>query len=186
VAESASSARHFQVLIVGGGFRRLIVAAQLLRARPAWNLGHPGARSRNTEYQSRLDPAGAGLLAARADPPFRGQRDPAGAVLIQGKRRKFLKPPRPRRLSRPPAKPLKLRRAGGGQWVLQAQLESDHKGCRRHSAATASSATTHAPHRDHLEAIRSFKGGTAVFSATLPPPIKNAARAPQKVMYLDS
>jgi len=174
MAESASSARQLQVLIVGGGSAGSSVAAQLLRGSARPGSGHPGARSR-PRVTSPADPLELVCWRSSRRQPFRGRsRDPGWAVWIPGQRRKVLKA-RARRVITAAGEALKLRRPGGGHGS-PAQLESDPKGCRRHSQLTAIISNYSRAHQSRTPGreIRSFKGGTACFQ---PPchPNQNAA-----------
>jgi len=178
MAESASSARHFQVLIVGGGSGGLIVAAQLLRARPGLDLAilEPAAVH---EYQSGWIPAGAGLLALEQTHRSEASVIPAGAVWIQGSAASF--EPQARRVITAAGEALSY-----DVLVVAMGLQLNWSQIKGLPEALGSYGIISNYSRAHIattwEAIRSFKGGTAVFSHPATP-IK-CGGAPQKVMYL--
>jgi len=180
MAESASSASTSRFLIVGGG------SGGLNRPRPSCcglarpGSGHPGARQPFHAYQSWTR-AGAVCWALEPDPPFRWQRDP-GLGLSGFRAAPASFDPGPPGDHGPPAKPSATEPCWWWPWV-SSSIESDQRAAggtrqlRLHSA-TYSRATSRTTGR----AIRSFKGGTAVFSH-LPPRSKRRC-LPRKVMFL--
>jgi len=161
-------------LIVGWRLRRAHRPRQLLRGSAAWILAilEPAA----SRDQSGWDPAGAGSVGARADPPFGPGVDPGWAVWIQSSRRSF--EPRPAGDSRRRRSPQLRRWRGGGHGSPAFQIGVRSKGCGG-SAATASSATTHRANiATTWEASAASRGWYAVFSHPATP-IKNAAVLPK-------
>jgi len=178
-AESASRARARPgCMIVGGsGSAGLIVAAQLLRAlaRPDWASWKPQAVTDATHPAGI--PAWAGLLALRGNPTVSdGRMIPAGASGVQGRPASF--EPQARGESRAARRALSYDVL---VWHGSSSIgASGSKGCRRHSAATASSATTHAPTSRHMGGVSRFQAWYGCLSATLLTPIKLRRLLPER------
>ncbi|MCT0218600.1 NAD(P)/FAD-dependent oxidoreductase [Synechococcus sp. CS-1329] len=174
----ASSARHHQVLIVGGGSAGLTVAAQLLRARPGLDVAILEPSSVH-EYQSGWIPAGAGLLPIEQTHRPEASVIPAGARWIQDSAARF----------DPAAQ--RLITAAGDQLsydalVVAMGLQLNWSRIKGLPEALGShgivSNYSHAHIAATWAAIRGFQGGTALFTHPATP-IK-CGGAPQKVMYL--
>ncbi|MDM7954685.1 MAG: FAD/NAD(P)-binding oxidoreductase [Cyanobium sp. CZS 25K] len=179
MAEPASIGHcHHQILIVGGGSGGITVAAQLLRARPGLDVAilEPAGVH---EYQSGWILAGAGLLPYGATHRPEAAVIPEGATWIQGSAAAF--EPEEHRL---------ITAAGAsisydvlvvaiGLQLNWSAIEGLPESLGSHGIVSNYS---HAHIAATWEAIRGFRGGTALFTHPATP-IK-CGGAPQKVMYL--
>jgi len=170
--------RHHQVLIVGGGSGGITVASQLLRARPGLDVAILEPSSVH-EYQSGWILAGAGLLSYGATHRPEAAVIPAGAVWIQDRASAF--EPEAHRVITAAGESISydLLVVAMGLQLNWSQIKGLPDGLGRHGIVSNYS---HAHIRATWETIRSFRGGTALFTHPATP-IK-CGGAPQKVMYL--
>ena len=174
----ASSARHHQVLIVGGGSAGLTVAAQLLRARPGLDVAILEPSSVH-EYQSGWIPAGAGLLPIEQTHRPEASVIPAGARWIQDSAARF--DPAAQRLITASGDSLsyEVLVVAMGLQLNWSRIKGLPEALGSHGIVSNYS---HAHIAATWAAIRGFQGGTALFTHPATP-IK-CGGAPQKVMYL--
>ena len=170
--------RHHKVLIVGGGSGGITVASQLLRASPGLDVAilEPAAVH---EYQSGWILAGAGLLPYEHTHRPEAAVIPAGAVWIQDRATAF--EPEAQRVITEAGETLSydvLVVAMGIQLNWSA-IKGLPEGLGHHGIVSNYS---YAHIAATWETIRSFQGGTALFTHPATP-IK-CGGAPQKVMYL--
>ncbi len=170
--------RRHRVLIVGGGSAGITVAAQLLRARPGLDVAILEPASIHA-YQSGWILAGAGLLPYAQTERPEADVIPAGAVWIQDSAARF--EPEARRVITATGATL-----GYEVLVVATGLKLDWSRIRGLPEALGRHGVISTYSRPHLaaswQAIRDFRGGTAVFTHPATP-IK-CGGAPQKVMYL--
>jgi sulfide:quinone oxidoreductase len=170
--------RRHRVLIVGGGSAGVTVAAQLLRARPGLDVAILEPASIHT-YQSGWILAGAGLLPYAQTERPEADVIPAGAVWIKDSAASF--EPEARRVITATGATLSYE-----VLVVATGLKLDWSRIRGLPEALGSRGVISTYSRPHLaaswQAIRDFRGGTALFTHP-DTPIK-CGGAPQKVMYL--
>ena len=169
---------HHQVLIVGGGSGGVTVASQLLRARPGLDVAilEP---SFVHEYQSGWILAGAGLLPYEQTHRPEAAVIPAGATWIREGAAVF--EPEAHRVVTTAGATLSydVLVVAMGLQLNWSAIKGLPDGLGRHGIVSNYS---HAHIRATWEAIRGFRGGTALFTHPATP-IK-CGGAPQKVMYL--
>jgi sulfide:quinone oxidoreductase len=170
--------RHHQVLIVGGGSGGITVASQLLRARPGLDVAILEPSSGH-EYQSGWILAGVGLLPYGATHRPEAAVIPAGAVWIQDRASAF--EPEAHRVITAAGESISydLLVVAMGLQLNWSAIKGLPDGLGSHGIVSNYS---HAHIRATWEAIRGFRGGTALFTHPATP-IK-CGGAPQKVMYL--
>jgi sulfide:quinone oxidoreductase len=170
--------RHHQVLIVGGGSGGITVASQLLRARPGLDVAILEPSSVH-EYQSGWILAGAGLLSYGATHRPEAAVIPAGAIWIQDRASAF--EPEAHRVITAAGESISydLLVVAMGIQLNWSAIKGLPDGLGRHGIVSNYS---HPHIRATWEAIRGFRGGTALFTHPATP-IK-CGGAPQKVMYL--
>ena len=170
--------RHHQVLIVGGGSGGVTVASQLLRARPGLDVAilEP---SFVHEYQSGWILAGAGLLPYERTHRPVAAVIPAGATWIRDGAAIF--EPEAHRVVTTAGATLSydVLVVAMGLQLNWSSIKGLPDGLGSHGIVSNYS---HPHIRATWEAIRSFRGGTALFTHPATP-IK-CGGAPQKVMYL--
>ncbi|MDM7938356.1 MAG: FAD/NAD(P)-binding oxidoreductase [Cyanobium sp. CZS 48M] len=170
--------RHHHVLIVGGGTGGIIVASQLLRARPGLDVAilEPSGVH---EYQSGWILAGAGLLPYEQTHQMEAAVIPAGAVWIQDSAASF--EPEAQRVITASGDILSY-----DVLVVAMGLQLNWSQIKGLPEALGSHGIVSNYSRAHIaatwSAIRGFQGGTALFTHPATP-IK-CGGAPQKVMYL--
>ena len=170
--------RHHKVLIVGGGSGGITVASQLLRASPGLDVAilEPAAVH---EYQSGWILAGAGLLPYEATHRPEAAVIPAGAVWIQDRATAF--EPEAQRVITEAGETLSydVLVVAMGLQLNWSAIKGLPEGLGHHGIVSNYS---YAHIAATWETIRSFQGGTSLFTHPATP-IK-CGGAPQKVMYL--
>ena len=170
--------RHQQVLIVGGGSAGITLASQLLRVRPSLDVAilEPAAVH---EYQSGWILAGAGLLPYGATHRPEAAVIPAGATWIRGSAATF--EPQAHRVITSAGESLSYE-----VLVVAMGIQLNWSAIKGLPEALGSHGIVSNYSHPHIaatwETIRSFQGGTALFTHPATP-IK-CGGAPQKVMYL--
>ena len=169
---------HHQVLIVGGGTAGITVAARLRRARSGLDVAilEPSAKH---YYQPLWTLVGAGIVPKELSERDERPLIPRGVTWIQGAADAF--DPERNRVTTAAGETLTY------DWLVVCpgmQLNWDavqglSKAVGREGVC---SNYAYAQCEKTWETIRSFKGGTALF--TMPPPPIKCAGAPQKIMYL--
>jgi sulfide:quinone oxidoreductase len=172
------ASRHHQILIVGGGTAGISVAARLRRALRGADLAIVEP-SEDHYYQPLWTLAGAGVV--RKEVTRRPERGliPKGAAWIRDAVARF-DPDRSR-----------VHTAGGQEiryeWLVVAPgIQCNWEAVKGLPEALGKGGVcsnyAYEQCERTWETIRSFRGGTAVF--TMPPPPIKCAGAPQKIMYL--
>jgi sulfide:quinone oxidoreductase len=169
---------HHQVLIVGGGTAGVTVAARLRRARRAFDVAllEP---SRSHDYQPLWTLVGAGVVRKEASRREEAAVIPSGVSWIRDRAARF--EPETNRVYT----------AGGENlsydWLvvcpgihIRWDAVKGLPGAVGHDGVCSNYAYEQCERT--WQAIRDFRGGTAVF--TMPPPPIKCAGAPQKIMYL--
>lgn len=176
--QDTTAQRHHRILVVGGGTGGLTVAARLCRALkdPDIAIVEP---SDEHYYQPLWTLVGAGVVPRERSRRAEGSLIPTPAVWVRDRVTEFA----------PAANEVVLaggERIGYDYLVVAVGLQLDwdavqglagnvgHNGICSNYAYDQCSRT--------WEMVRSFSGGTAVF--TMPPPPIKCAGAPQKIMYL--
>lgn len=174
----AASSRSHQVLIVGGGTAGITVAAQLRRARRGLDIAilEPSAKH---YYQPLWTLVGAGVVRKEVTEREEAPLIPAGVAWIRDAAARFA-----------PEQSRVITAAGdeiGYEWLVVCPgIGVQWDGVQGLPAALGRDGVcsnyAYEQCERTWETLRSFRGGTAIFSMP-PPPIK-CAGAPQKIMYL--
>ena len=178
MSESERTSRHHQIVIVGGGTAGITVAARLRRARRGLDIAVVEP-SEQHDYQPLWTLVGAGVVRKEASRRAEAPLIPSGVVWLRDAVAQFA--PDANRLITSRGEELRydwLVVCPGIQinWASVAGLP-DALG-----RAGVCSNYAYDQCEGTWDAIRTFKGGTAVF--TMPPPPIKCAGAPQKIMYL--
>lgn len=170
--------RSHEVLILGGGSGGLTVAAQLCRKVPGLDVAIVEP-SETHDYQPFWTLVGAGVVPKEASRRREQDLIPAGAKWIRDRVTGF----------DPEANAVTLASGGtvGYRWLVVAiGLQLDWSAVEGLEASLGKDGVVSNYAYDQCErtweAIRTFRGGDAVF--TMPPPPIKCAGAPQKIMYL--
>jgi sulfide:quinone oxidoreductase len=163
---------------VGGGSAGITVAARLRRARPGLDVAvvEPSAKH---YYQPLWTLVGAGVVRKEVSERDEGPLIPRGVTWIRDSVERF-----------EPERNLVVTASGQGfryEWlVVSPGIQLDWDAVQGLPAALGRDGVCSNygyPHCEGTwETLRSFKGGTALF--TMPPPPIKCAGAPQKIMYL--
>jgi sulfide:quinone oxidoreductase len=170
--------RHHQILVVGGGTAGITVAARLRRARRGLDVAIVEPNEHH-DYQPLWTLVGAGVVRAAASRRAEAPLIPAGVAWIRDAVDRF-DPERNRVVTR-----------GGEElrydWLVVCPgIQLNWDGVAGLAKALGSNGVCSNYAYDQCErtwdGLRSFRGGTALF--TMPPPPIKCAGAPQKIMYL--
>jgi len=174
----APAGRHHQILIVGGGTAGITVAARLRRARAGLDIAivEPSAKH---YYQPLWTLVGAGLVRKESSERDEAPLIPPGVAWIRGAVDRF--DPESNRLSTAAGETIRY------DWLvvcpgIQLNWDAVQGLSKAVGQGGVCSNYAYAQCEKTWETIRSFKGGTALF--TMPPPPIKCAGAPQKIMYL--